>query len=253
MFNAHMADLALQDILAGKPDLTILSGDFTMRGRDEEYEQARAYIDHIPKPVLTIPGNHDQPLYLSAMWERLTTPWARYKRYINGTLDASIAVPGVHVVGVNSNNPVLPGGILSSSQRAWIESEYNRAAQGACKVLVIHHHLHWNGKWRPFGVWFPNQFLDWLKRLGVELVLNGHTHVPITVQMPQGIIIAQSGTTMSGRVRHGHGNAYNQITVEPNSILVRIMEYDESADKFTPRGEQTFARKQVADAQRATA
>lgn len=252
-FNSHMAELALQDIVGAKPDLTILSGDFTMRGRVEEYQQARAYIDRIPKPILTIPGNHDQPLYASALWERVTTPWARYTKQIHATVDASIGLPGVFVAGLNTNHPIVPGGILSSAQCAWLEREYQRAPQGACKILVIHHHLYWNGSWRPFGVWFPTRRLNWLAGLGVELVLNGHTHVPLTVQMPQGIIIAQSGTTMSGRVRHGHGNAYNQIRVEPNALTVRIMEYDASADKFMPHGEQTFPRKGVAVAQAAHA
>ena len=244
-FNAHLSELILQDVENAKPDLTILSGDFTMRARIEEFEQARAYIEKLPKPVFTIPGNHDQPLVpnLGVMWERATTPWARYKKYIHATEDASLALADLFVVGVNSNNRIVPGGIWSGSQRKFIAQEFSRAPIGVCKIFVTHHHIEWNGKYRPFGTWFPTAQLNWLAKLGVELILNGHTHVPLNLQTTQGIVIAQAGTSMSGRVRHGHGNAYNRIKLERDSLTVQIMGYDEHADKFIQRSEKTFPRR----------
>ena len=216
-----------------------------MRGQANEYEQARAYIEKLPKPVFTIPGNHDQPLAIDfqMLMERATTPWKQYTRYINETVDSALSLPGLYVVGVNSNNRVLPGGIWTGKQRAFVTQEFNRAPKGACKIFVSHHHLEWGGKLRPFGTWFPTAQLNWLARLGVELILNGHTHVPLTMQTAQGIVIAQAGTSMSSRVRHGHGNAFNRIEVQPNSLRIEIMGYDAAADRFTPRSEKTFPRK----------
>ena len=145
-------------------------------------------------------------------------PWKQYTKYIHTSVDESIELANIFVVGVNSNHPILPGGIWSSGQRKFIEHEYRRAPPGACKIFVTHHHLAWNGKYRPFGQWFPNADLSWLGKLGVELILNGHTHVPLTMQTGQGIVIAQAGTSMSSRVRHGHGNAYNRIVIQSNSL-----------------------------------
>jgi len=241
-FNARVSELVLQDILNTKPDLTILSGDFTMRGRVEEYEQARAYIEQIPPPRLMLPGNHDQPLYPRAMWERVTTPWACYQKYIHATVDSCVEIPGVYAVGINDNRPILPGGFWSREQRAWMTREFARAERGACKVLAMHHQLNWNNKRRPFGQWFPTAHLNWLKTLGVELVLNGHMHIPVTIRSAQGIVLAQAGTSMSTRLRHGHNNAYNLIAVTPDEIRVRIMEHDPQQDKFLPRGEHVFPR-----------
>jgi len=243
-FNAHLSELILQDARAAKPDLTILSGDFTMRARVEEYEQARAYIEKLPKPIFAIPGNHDQPLVMEfgALWERATTPWARYKKYIHATVDSSFQGADIFVVGVNSNNRIIPGGIWSSSQRKFIEQEFSRAPQAACKIFVTHHHLDWGGKYRPFGTWFPAAQLNWLKRMGVELILNGHTHVPLYLQTAQGIVIAQAGTSMSGRVRHGYGNAYNRIVIDAQTLTIQIMGYDARADRFTRRVEKIFTR-----------
>jgi len=244
-FNSHLSELILQDVRDAKPELTILSGDFTMRARVSEYEQARDYIAQLPKPIFTIPGNHDQPLAmdLEVMWERATTPWKQYTQHINETVDASLELPDVFVVGVNSNHRIIPGGIWSGEQRAFIEREFGRASRGVCKILVTHHHLEWNGKYRPFGQWFPNAHMNWLAKLGVELILNGHTHVPLTIQTTQGIVIAQAGTSMSGRVRHGHGNSYNRITIQPGVILVQVMDYDANADRFVQSSEKTFTRK----------
>ncbi len=241
-FNTRLSELILQDVCDAKPDLTILSGDFTMRGRVNEYEQAHAYIEQLPKPIFTIPGNHDQPLHPSGLPERLTNPWNRYKKFIHNTVDSSIAIGDLFVVGVNSNHRIIPGGIWSSQQRAFIEQEFSRVPKNVCKIFVTHHHLEWNGKYRPFGTWFPTAQLTWLARLGVELILNGHTHVPLTLQTAQGIVIAQAGTSMSGRVRHGHGNAYNRIVISPNQLSVQVMGYEADADRFIQRSENIFSR-----------
>jgi 3',5'-cyclic AMP phosphodiesterase CpdA len=194
---------------------------------------------------LTIPGNHDQPLHASGIPERLTNPWRRYKTYINDAVEVSFQGTDIFVVGVNSNNPIVPGGIWSSAQRAFVEKEFERAPLRLCKIFVTHHHIEWSGRYRPFGTWFPTSQLNWLKRLGVELILNGHTHVPLTIQTAQGIVIAQAGTSMSGRVRHGHGNAYNRIRIEPDAMTIQIMGYDAKSDRFAQIGETTFARQRA--------
>lgn len=242
-FNAHLSELILQDILDAKPDLTILSGDFTMRARVPEYEQARVYLDRLPRPIFAIPGNHDQPLHPRAIPERLASPWRQYQKYIHPTVDATFELPNLFVVGVNSNHRLLPGGMWSSAQRAFIEESFRRAPADACKIFVTHHHLEWSGKLRPFGTWFPTAQLNWLGRLGVELILNGHTHVPLTMRTTQGIVIAQAGTSMSTRVRHGHGNAYNRILIHPDTLTVQIMAYDADADRFLHKSEVTFPRR----------
>src|SRR5581483_4478168 len=249
-FNEHLAELVLKDILNAKPDLTIISGDFTMRAQIDEYERARDYVERIPRPVFVIPGNHDQPLSWDTAWERLTTPWARYTRHFGGmsganvgVTDAKFEMPGVFILGVNDNHPLIPGGIWSREQHAWMNSEFSNAPKDACKVLVMHHQISCNGRLRPFGHWFPTAHLNWLSQLGVELILNGHTHIPLLVRSAQGIVIAQSGTTMSTRVRHGHGNTYNQITIAPDALTIQVMGYDENQDRFLMRDIKSFPRR----------
>ena len=53
----------LESVNAFDPDLVIISGDLTQRAREKEYRAARAFIDRINAPVLSVPGNHDIPLH----------------------------------------------------------------------------------------------------------------------------------------------------------------------------------------------
>jgi 3',5'-cyclic AMP phosphodiesterase CpdA len=200
------------------------------------------YMDRLPGPVLAIPGNHDQPLYWSGLGQRLTNPWASYRKFIHAATETTLELPGLFVVGMNTNHPIIPGGVWLAGQRQWLGEQLGRAPSGACKVLVMHHHLLWGRKYRPFGHWFPTRHLDWLARLGVELVLNGHTHIPVTERTPQGVVVAQAGTCMSGRVRRGHGNTYNRIEITDESIRILVMGYDEQADRFVERADNSFAR-----------
>lgn len=242
-FVEHLADLILRDILVEKPDLVIVSGDWTLRGRVPEYEQAFAYLQKLPEPVFTIPGNHDQPLHAGGLIARVVRPWGRYEKYIHPTTDRVLNVAGLFVIGLNDNHPLLPGGIWSSAQRKWMERELAKAPPGACKILVMHHQLLWEGHLRPAGQWFPERSLKRLERLGVELILNGHTHVPLTRKTPQNIVIAQAGTAMSTRTRRDRGNSYNRIEVREGTISVDIRVYTLESDRFDVESQFEFPRR----------
>jgi 3',5'-cyclic AMP phosphodiesterase CpdA len=244
-FVSHLGEVILQDIGKLDPDAVVVSGDFTLRARHYEYEAAREFLDRIPKPTLTIPGNHDQPLF--APFERLIDPYRRYRKYICSTIDATLAVDGLYFVGLSDCHPILPGGFWWRPQRSWIRQQLASAPRGAAKVIASHHQFLWGGKWRPAGFWYPTASLDWLARQGVELVLNGHTHVPEIVQTSSGIVVCRAGTATSNRIRHGWNNTYNVVTIEDKQICVSIQQYDESRDTFTLAQEYTFPRRVKVD------
>ena len=90
---AHLSDLHFgahdPKVVAGtfawlqeqRPDLVIISGDFTQRARREQFEQASAYLNRLRADghcLLVVPGNHDVPLYDLA--RRFGAPLRRYKR-----------------------------------------------------------------------------------------------------------------------------------------------------------------------------
>lgn len=227
---SHLGQLVLKEIDTLNPDAVVISGDFTMRARDGEYQAAREYLGKISRPTLTIPGNHDQPVFSPV--ERLISPFARYQKYIHADTESTLAAGGLFIAGLNDNRRILPGGFWSNKQRAWLTAQLGGAPRGAVKVVVTHHQLMWEGKARPAGFWFPSRALALLARYGVELVLNGHTHVPSAVQAPEGIVVARSGTATSSRTRHGNGNAYNLITIDEKQISVFVRQYNEPNDAF---------------------
>ena len=53
-------------LLERRPELVVISGDFTQRARIEQYKAACHFVDRLEAgglDVLGVPGNHDVPLY----------------------------------------------------------------------------------------------------------------------------------------------------------------------------------------------
>ena len=67
-----------------KPDLVAVSGDLTQRARSQQFKEARAFLDHLPKPQIIVPGNHDVPLH--NVFARFLQPLRKYRRYITDDL-----------------------------------------------------------------------------------------------------------------------------------------------------------------------
>ena len=68
-----------------RPDLTLLTGDITQRARAEQFRRARAFADQLPAPVLSVPGNHDLPLF--NLVGRLFNPYGHYRNHISNELE----------------------------------------------------------------------------------------------------------------------------------------------------------------------
>jgi len=93
---AHISDLhfgrtdpvvvegLLSELNGHPPDLVVISGDFTMRARHSEWEEARAFLSRIVSPWIGVPGNHDITAYYRI--ERFIHPFRLYKRYISPDL-----------------------------------------------------------------------------------------------------------------------------------------------------------------------
>src|SRR5215203_5908645 len=86
-----------------KPDLVIISGDFTQRARTEQFKEACHFLTRLKDAghdVLAVPGNHDVPLY--DVFRRFLSPLTRYKRYIDDTLCPVHELDGAAVLGINT-------------------------------------------------------------------------------------------------------------------------------------------------------
>ena len=86
-----------------KPDLVVISGDFTQRARTEQFREACQFLERLRErghEVLGVPGNHDVPLY--DVLRRFLSPLARYRRFIDDTPVPVRRASRVAVLGINT-------------------------------------------------------------------------------------------------------------------------------------------------------
>jgi 3',5'-cyclic AMP phosphodiesterase CpdA len=163
------------------PELVVVSGDLSNRGRVAELERAKALLDRLPAPVLAVPGNHDIPYSLPA---RVTRPWARFEQVL-GTTDPVLRTPHAVVCGLNSVRPWRhQGGRLSETRLSSVAPLFAGGERGALRVVVLHHHLAgapWRAS-RKFPLKDRDAALRTLAAAGAELVLGGHIHQATAVE-----------------------------------------------------------------------
>jgi 3',5'-cyclic AMP phosphodiesterase CpdA len=204
---AHLSDLHLgahvpasvaalaDEVAAFHPDLTVVTGDHTMRARPREFLQAVDLLDKLPRPRLVVPGNHDVPL-LSP--ERVTAPYARYRRWI-GDDNTAVRLPGVTALGINS----MPwwrwkSGRVTRHQAASVREVLGQAPPQDVRLLALHHPPFAGGLERLAG---RSRLTHALRAARVDLILAGHTHVPSIQQPAHGPLVVIAGTATSYRVR----------------------------------------------------
>src|SRR3546814_280356 len=90
-------------LIERRPELVVVSGDFTQLARIDQYEEAGAFVDRLEAgglPVLGVPGNHDVPLY--DVVRRFVRPLSRYRRYIDEELCPWFESERLAVLGINT-------------------------------------------------------------------------------------------------------------------------------------------------------
>ena len=145
-FGAHDEDLveAVEASVDGlKPDLIVISGDFTQRARTEQFKEACRFLEQLRDnghEVIGVPGNHDVPLY--DVLRRFLSPLTRYRRFIDETLCPFIELPGVAVLGINTARSLtFKDGRISEEQIEFIRETFSRTPAEAFRILVTHHPL----------------------------------------------------------------------------------------------------------------
>ena len=156
------------------PELIIVSGDLTHRGRTAEHDRAAAFLRALERPVLAVPGNHDIPRWPLG---RLVRPYAEFERHWQ-TTEPVHRSPALVALGLNSVRPWRhqSGGLRASQLRRTVDLLAG-APGGALRVVVLHHHLlgaPWRSWKRPLAR--RMRVLATLVDAGAELILAGHVH-----------------------------------------------------------------------------
>src|SRR5919112_1608165 len=89
---------AIEDL---RPDVVAVSGDLTQRARDEQFREAREFLDRLPRvPQIVVPGNHDVPLWNA--FKRFLQPLEGFRRFITDDLEPFYSDDEIAIIGVNT-------------------------------------------------------------------------------------------------------------------------------------------------------
>jgi 3',5'-cyclic AMP phosphodiesterase CpdA len=232
-----------------KPDLIVISGDFTQRARTEQFQEACRFLERLRDAgheVLAVPGNHDVPLY--DVLRRFLSPLTRYMRYIDDTLCPMQEIPGATVLGINTARSLtFKDGRINEDQVRFIQETFERTDPNSTRILVTHHPLFalQVGDSVTSAVGRSELALDAIGDAGVDMLLAGHNH-DASVHSARDLVtragpalVVQAGTATSTRVRE-QSQSFNRIEVDGPAITVTVESWDGS--DFAAQDAQRYER-----------
>jgi len=208
-FIPNLLSQTVDEINRINPQIMVLTGDLTDAGFRQEYKTAKTFLDMVNcENKVIIPGNHDSRNVGYIHFEELF-----------GLRNNILKIPGVTIVGLDSSEPDLDNGRIGRERYRWLEEHFS-VTEGI-KILALHHHLlpvPGTGRERNI-VYDAGDMLQVLVRAGVDLVLNGHKHVPHVWRL-EDLVVVTAGTCSSLRLRGKIKPCYNVIVLEKKRMKI---------------------------------
>jgi 3',5'-cyclic-AMP phosphodiesterase len=224
-----------------EPDVVVVAGDLTAAGYEWEFEQAAEWLGRIEAPRVVIPGNHDSRNVGYIHFKRLFGErFSRFRMAFDPERAERIRATGFTVVAVDSSDPDLNEGHIGRERYPWIRAQFDEP--GDIKIFAIHHHLvsiPGTGRERNI-ITDAGDLLAVLTSLDIDVILSGHKHVPFFWGL-NGILVANSGTAATMRVRGLTPPSWNEITVDASTIKVFLHYQDGRRELAVIRSRTTRA------------
>ena len=218
-------------LMERRPELVVISGDFTQRARRAQYREARAFVERLEASglaVLGVPGNHDVPLY--DVFRRFVRPLSRYRRYIDDELCPWFESERLAVLGINTARSLtIKDGRINHEQMRMIRERFRAVPEAKTRILVTHHPLFA----MPIGdeaeltkrVGRHEDALLAVADAGVHILLAGHFHRSYVrsardmVENAGPALVIQAGTASSTRLRANEVQSFNWIHARRNDAV----------------------------------
>ena len=219
---AETMDGIAEEVNAIEPDMAVIAGDLTTEGYEWEYEQAAAWLKKIEAPQVLIPGNHDARNVGYLHYRRLFgDPYGRYRQPFEGERAERLRATGFTVVSLDSSEPDVNEGRIGRDRYQWLYEQLDEPDD--IRIVTVHHHLvpiPGTGRERNI-VLDAGDLLLQLIGLDVDVVLGGHKHVPFFWGL-NGMLLCNSGTAGTRRLRAGTPPSWNELHVDAATIKVFI-------------------------------
>ena len=234
-----------------KPDLIVISGDFTQRARTDQFGQACEFLGRLKTrghEVLGVPGNHDVPLY--DVLRRFLSPLTRYRRFIDDSLCPFHELPGAAVLGINTARSLtFKDGRINRAQVDFIRDTFARTRDNVAKILVTHHPMFalpvGHGPELGKAIGRQELALGAIADAGVDLLLAGHNHRASSHHASELVtgageaLVIQAGTATSTRLRDEE-QSFNLIEVERGEVMLTVQAWN--GDAFVARDAGRFVQ-----------
>ncbi len=224
-FSHELKNNLLGQLENENPDLVIVSGDLTTNGYPHEYEEAAAFIDQLRSITKTyvIPGNHDARNVGLLHYESMIGN----RKFVHIDNDGEYAV-----IGLDSSEPDINDGQIGIDQMEWLKTQLEKIPEHMGKIVTFHHHLMpipQTGRERNILL-DSGDLMRLLTDNGVDLVLNGHKHVP-NVWMVEKMVTLNSGTVTTRKLRGQTRPSYNQLSFEDEDFYVNLVDTETGKKK----------------------
>src|SRR5829696_7213008 len=212
----------VERVRAIEPDVVVVAGDLTTAGYEWEYEAAAVWLAQLEFPKVVIPGNHDARNVGYVHFERLFgQPYSRFRVAFDAERAERLQADGFTIVGLDSSEPDVNEGRVGRDRYPWIAEQFDEPND--IRIVAVHHHLvpiPGTGRERNI-VLDAGDLLLTLTGVDVDLVLSGHKHVPYFWGL-NGMLICNSGTAGTRRVRALSPPSWNELHVDASTIKVFV-------------------------------
>ncbi|HVJ81342.1 MAG TPA: metallophosphoesterase [Planctomycetia bacterium] len=230
----------LRQVADWRPDLVVISGDFTLRAKRAQFLAAKSFLAALaPLPWVGVPGNHDVPLY--RFWERIAAPTGQYRRQLGEPGESFGEIGGIEVLRLNTTSPLLR--LVEGRWRgrpALLEFPAKRP--GALRIAVAHHPAESSAA----GLLAARRLAD----AGFDALLVGHRHRAEQLNLGERIGAGrslwqfQAGTATSHRGRGAEKglNSLQLLDFGPTEITATVFRYSPQDVAFIEFAKTTHSR-----------
>ena len=211
-------------------DFVVVTGDLLLDGEPWNLDLMKAYLDELRVPYYVVCGNHDyapagqakpgKSPYVAV--SKATVIWSFQGHGYRGA-DAwwgADPLPGLHLIGLDSNVPTHWGGHIPLSEMKFLDKELY-ANMDKVNVVICHHNFvawcmddEFGGKFDKFQVDNAPQVREIFEKHvpSVQLVLTGHRHIGLRHKKVNGVNYIVNPAAVS------YPNQFVLYTVTPTSV-----------------------------------